>query len=146
MSHEMARMVVGSGLRLSLSQVRGRSALCVHCIAASLPGRTMPQNESEGNEEVGWSRPSGRDSSVTLATEPQNRQGSRTQGSQRSSRSTWGPGKERPVHGASCPFHTLSMSAGRLHRPGCYWARSVVPSLCRVTFVERPVHSLSRAC
>lgn len=50
MLHEMTRMVVGSGLRFFLSQPRfgGEECTVVHCIAASLPGRTMPPERVRG--------------------------------------------------------------------------------------------------
>lgn len=130
-------MVAGSGRRFSLSQA-GEGCTVAHCITANLPGPTTPQNESESDEELGGL------GLRDVIVRTQSQLGSRTdkaheQGSQRLSRSAWGPWGEKACSPESSPTHTFTMPAVRLHRSGCYRARSVVSSLRRVASVERPV-------
>lgn len=78
----------------------------------------MPQNESEGDEELGGLGL--RD--VIVRTEWQ--LGSRTdkahaQGSQRLSRSAWGPWEKGLFTRVFCDPGTFMMPAGRLYGSGC---------------------------
>lgn len=98
---------------------RRRGALSLAVMAASLPGRTMPQSESEGDEELGGLGL--RDVIVRTQWQP----GPRTdtahaQGSQRLCPQGLGPWvSKRPVHARLLLTRPFTSPAGRLHRSGC---------------------------